>query len=128
MTGRSSIAPATKSRARPTPTSASHPDRSHALLDALRDLDLIRSWGRATVRRIDHVDEIGSLASNAIHRFGARGGGAPVYAYVVEGASGCVVVDSTRRIFNGRALRARVDARGKPLPPVRLSRPSAHPA
>jgi glyoxylase-like metal-dependent hydrolase (beta-lactamase superfamily II) len=55
------------------------------------------------------------MASNLIHRFGATGGGTPVNAYVVEGASGCVVVDSTLTVSDGRALRARVDELGKPL-------------
>ena len=55
------------------------------------------------------------MASNLIHRFGATGGGTPVNAYIVEGTSGCVVVDSTLTVSDGRALRARVDELGKPL-------------
>ena len=55
------------------------------------------------------------MACNLIHRFGASGGGTPVNAYIVEGASGCVVLDSTLTVSDGRALRARIDELGKPL-------------
>jgi glyoxylase-like metal-dependent hydrolase (beta-lactamase superfamily II) len=50
-----------------------------------------------------------------IHRFGATGGGTPVNAYVLEGASGVVAVDATLLVPDARALRARVDVLGKPL-------------
>jgi len=50
-----------------------------------------------------------------IHRFGATGGGTPVNAYILEGASGVVVVDATLLVPDARALRARVDGLGKPL-------------
>ena len=64
-------------------------------------------------------------ASNLIHRFGATGGGTPVNAYIVEGASGSVVVDSTLTVSDGSALRARVDELGKPLRGVVITH--AHP-
>src|SRR3954471_18280332 len=55
------------------------------------------------------------MTSPLIHRFGATGGGTPVNAYVLEGAKGTVVVDATLLVPDARALRARVDALGKPL-------------
>src|SRR6478735_3466296 len=50
-----------------------------------------------------------------VHGFGATGAGTPVNAYIVEGASGVAVVDATLTVSDGRALRERVDALGKPL-------------
>jgi glyoxylase-like metal-dependent hydrolase (beta-lactamase superfamily II) len=50
-----------------------------------------------------------------IHRFGATGGQTPVNAYLIEGSRGVVLVDATLTVSDGRALRARVDAIGKPL-------------
>jgi glyoxylase-like metal-dependent hydrolase (beta-lactamase superfamily II) len=50
-----------------------------------------------------------------VHRFGATGAGTPVNAYIVEGTSGVAVVDATLTVSDGRALRERVDALGKPL-------------
>jgi glyoxylase-like metal-dependent hydrolase (beta-lactamase superfamily II) len=55
------------------------------------------------------------MTSNLIHRFGATGGGTPVNAYIIESPSGCVVVDSTLTVSDGRALRARVEQIGKPM-------------
>jgi glyoxylase-like metal-dependent hydrolase (beta-lactamase superfamily II) len=55
------------------------------------------------------------MSSNLIHRFHATGGGTPVNAYIVEGRSGTVVVDSTLTVSDGRALRSSVDSLGKPL-------------
>ena len=55
------------------------------------------------------------MSSNLIHRFQATGAGTPVNAYIVEGRSGSVVIDSTLTVSDGRALRARVDELGKPL-------------
>lgn len=55
------------------------------------------------------------MASNLIHRFDATGGGTPVNAYIIEGSSGSVVVDSTLTVSDGRALRARVEELAKPL-------------
>src|SRR6516162_5468039 len=55
------------------------------------------------------------MSSNLIHRFQATGVGTPVNAYIVEGRSGSVVVDSTLTVSDGRALRARVDELAKPL-------------
>lgn len=46
---------------------------------------------------------------------GATGAGTPVNAYIISGTEGTVVVDSTLTVSDGRALRARVDALGKPL-------------
>ena len=55
------------------------------------------------------------MGSNQIHRFHATGAGTPVNAYIVEGTSGSVVVDSTLTVSDGRALRAHMDELGKPL-------------
>ena len=56
------------------------------------------------------------MASTAlVHRFGATAAGTPVNAYLVEGADGVVAVDATLTVSDGRALRARADALGKPL-------------
>ncbi len=55
------------------------------------------------------------MTSNLIHRFGAAGGGTPVNAYIIEGPSGSVVVDSTLTVSDGRALRGCVEELGKPL-------------
>lgn len=55
------------------------------------------------------------MTSNVIQRFGATGAGTPVNAYIISGTEGTVVVDSTLTVSDGRALRARVDALGKPL-------------
>jgi glyoxylase-like metal-dependent hydrolase (beta-lactamase superfamily II) len=60
-----------------------------------------------------------------IHRFAATGAGTPVNAYVLEGRTGSAVVDATLTVSDGRALRARVDALGKPLLGVVLTH--AHP-
>ena len=49
----------------------------------------------------------------------------PVNAYVVEGPEGVVVVDGTLTVAGGRALRARVEATGKPLAGVLVTH--AHP-
>lgn len=49
----------------------------------------------------------------------------PVNAYIVEGAEGVVVVDATLTQTSSRALRANVDAIGKPLQGVLLTH--AHP-
>lgn len=65
------------------------------------------------------------MSSNLIHRFQATGAGTPVNAYIVEGRSGAVVVDSTLTVSDGRALRARVDELGKPLLGVVITH--AHP-
>lgn len=65
------------------------------------------------------------MSSNLIHRFEATGAGTPVNAYIVEGRSGSVVVDSTLTVSDGRALRARVDELGKPLLGVVITH--AHP-
>ena len=65
------------------------------------------------------------MSSNLIHRFHATGAGTPVNAYIVEGRSGSVVVDSTLTVSDGRTLRARVDELGKPLLGVVITH--AHP-
>jgi glyoxylase-like metal-dependent hydrolase (beta-lactamase superfamily II) len=58
-----------------------------------------------------------------IHRFAATA--IPVNAYIVEGRAGVAVVDATLTVSDGRALRARVDALGKPLLAVVVTH--AHP-
>jgi len=58
-----------------------------------------------------------------VHRFQASL--LPVNAYLVETASGVVVVDATLGESDGRALRASVDALGKPLAAVLVTH--AHP-
>ena len=65
------------------------------------------------------------MSSKLIHRFHATGGGTPVNAYVVEGRSGTVVVDSTLTVSDGRALRESVEEIGKPLLGVVITH--AHP-
>jgi glyoxylase-like metal-dependent hydrolase (beta-lactamase superfamily II) len=65
------------------------------------------------------------MSSNLIHRFHATGGGIPVNAYIVEGRSGTVVVDSTLTVSDGRALRSSVQELGKPLLGVVITH--AHP-
>lgn len=65
------------------------------------------------------------MTSNLVHRFGATGGGAPVNAYIIESASGAVVVDATLTVSDGKALRTCVDALDKPLLGVVLTH--AHP-
>src|SRR6516165_4205004 len=65
------------------------------------------------------------MSSNLIHRFQATGAGTPVNAYIVEGRSGSVVIDSTLTVSDGRALRCRVDELGKPLLGVIITH--AHP-
>ena len=65
------------------------------------------------------------MSPNLIHRFQATGAGTPVNAYIVEGRSGSVVVDSTLTVSDGRALRARVDELDKPLLGVVITH--AHP-
>jgi glyoxylase-like metal-dependent hydrolase (beta-lactamase superfamily II) len=58
-----------------------------------------------------------------IHRFQASL--FPVNAYIVESSDACVVVDSTLGVSDGMALRARVEALGKPLAAVVVTH--AHP-
>ena len=65
------------------------------------------------------------MATTLIHRHQSDSGGTPVNAYVVEGESGLVVIDATLTVSGGRALRARVDALGKPLLGVVITH--AHP-
>jgi glyoxylase-like metal-dependent hydrolase (beta-lactamase superfamily II) len=55
------------------------------------------------------------MPQNLIHRFAAQGGGTPVNAYIIEGPSGAVVVDSTLTVSDARALRAHVGKLAKPL-------------
>ena len=52
----------------------------------------------------------------SVHRFEASL--FPVNAYLVETATGVVVVDATLGVSDGRALRARVEALRKPLAAV----------
>lgn len=65
------------------------------------------------------------MSSNLIHRFHATGAGTPVNAYIIEGASGSVVIDATLTVSDGRGLRARVEELGKPLLGVIITH--AHP-
>ena len=53
------------------------------------------------------------MALPVVHRFQASL--FPVNAYLVELPDGAIVIDSTLGMSDGRALRARVDATGKPL-------------
>jgi glyoxylase-like metal-dependent hydrolase (beta-lactamase superfamily II) len=55
------------------------------------------------------------MPTNFVHRFGATGGETPVNAYIIESPDGAVVIDGTLTVSDGRTLRARVDALGKPL-------------
>ena len=65
------------------------------------------------------------MPTNLIHRFHATSGGTPVNAYIVEGNSGAVVIDSTLTVSDARALRANVESLGKPLLGVVITH--AHP-
>jgi glyoxylase-like metal-dependent hydrolase (beta-lactamase superfamily II) len=58
-----------------------------------------------------------------VHRYQATGGGVPVNAYLVEGASGLVAVDATLTVADGRALRALADGLEKPLLGVVITHP-----
>lgn len=64
---------------------------------------------------------VGQMSTPLVHRHQAEDAGTPVNAYVLEGASGVVVVDATLTVSGGRGLRARVDALGKPLLGVALT-------
>ena len=57
----------------------------------------------------------------AVHRFQASL--FPVNAYVIETTAGPVVVDATLGVSDGRALRARVEALGRPLAAVIVTHP-----
>ena|SRR2546423_733724 len=59
----------------------------------------------------------------SIHRHSTGPNGALVNAYLVEGPTGVVAVDSTMVVPDCRALRARLDAVGKPLLAVLLTHP-----
>ena len=63
------------------------------------------------------------MAFPAVHRFEASL--LPVNAYLVELPDEVIVIDSTLGMSDGRALRARVDAAGKPLRAVIVTH--AHP-
>jgi glyoxylase-like metal-dependent hydrolase (beta-lactamase superfamily II) len=52
-------------------------------------------------------------AAPTVHRFQASA--FPVNAYLVETENGVIAVDSTMTVSDGRAIRARIDALGKPL-------------
>jgi glyoxylase-like metal-dependent hydrolase (beta-lactamase superfamily II) len=60
-----------------------------------------------------------------IHRYGATSLGTPVNAYIIESPSELVLVDTTLSVSDGRALRERIDALGKPLAAVVITH--AHP-
>lgn len=60
-----------------------------------------------------------------IHRFPATHEGAFVNAYLVEGASGVVAIDSLLTVSESRAMRAGLEGLGKPLLAVLLTH--AHP-
>ena len=65
------------------------------------------------------------MSATLIHRFHATGGGTPVNAYIIEGETGSVVVDSTLTVSDGRGLRAAVEELSKPLLGVVITH--AHP-
>jgi glyoxylase-like metal-dependent hydrolase (beta-lactamase superfamily II) len=60
-----------------------------------------------------------------VHRHGATTLGTPVNAYIIESPTDLVLVDSTLFVSDGRALRERLDALGKPLAAVVVTH--AHP-
>ena len=66
--------------------------------------------------------QVNETAIGTIHRF-TQTVGFPVNAYIIEGASGLVVVDSTLTVTDSKALRAKVDELGKPLRAVFLTHP-----
>jgi glyoxylase-like metal-dependent hydrolase (beta-lactamase superfamily II) len=60
-----------------------------------------------------------------VHRHGARMLGTPVNAYIIESPGELVLVDTTLAVTDGRELRERLDALGKPLAGVVITH--AHP-
>lgn len=56
-----------------------------------------------------------------VHRLSGGEGGIYANGYLVEGRTGVVAVDSALTVSTGRALRARLDALGKPLLAVLLT-------
>ncbi|MEO7729952.1 MAG: MBL fold metallo-hydrolase [Kofleriaceae bacterium] len=56
-----------------------------------------------------------------VHQVAASDAGLGVNCYLVEGAHGVVAIDSALTISDGKALRARLDALGKPLLAVLLT-------
>ena len=60
-------------------------------------------------------------ASPPVHQFPASPQGLSVNCYVVEGRRGLVAIDSALTISDGKSLRAKVDALGKPLLAVLLT-------
>lgn len=68
------------------------------------------------------LQQNGAAPGAVIHRF-TQTVGFPVNAYIIEGASGVVVVDATLTVTDSNALRAQVDSIGKPLQAVLLTHP-----
>jgi glyoxylase-like metal-dependent hydrolase (beta-lactamase superfamily II) len=62
-----------------------------------------------------------SLPSPEIHQFTASEAGLSVNCYVVEGEHGLVAIDSALTVSDSRALRAKLDALGKPLLAILLT-------
>jgi glyoxylase-like metal-dependent hydrolase (beta-lactamase superfamily II) len=65
------------------------------------------------------------MPETRIHRHSTGPEGASVNAYLVETSDGLVAVDGTLTVSDGRALRARLEALGKPLLAVLVTH--AHP-
>jgi len=61
------------------------------------------------------------LQAPVVHQVTASAQGLSVNGYIVEGEHGLVVVDSALTVSDSRALRARVDALGKPLLAILLT-------
>src|SRR5215813_1222420 len=59
--------------------------------------------------------------SPPIHQFAASTQGLMVNCYVVEGRNGLVAIDSALTVSDSKALRAKVDALGKPLRAILLT-------
>src|SRR5262252_2598233 len=60
-------------------------------------------------------------ASAPVHQFGASPQGLSVNCYVVEGRRCLVAIDSALTVSDSKALRAKVDALGKPLRAILLT-------
>src|SRR2546430_732298 len=62
-----------------------------------------------------------SSGAPPVHQLAASPQGLGVNCWVVEGKRGLVAIDSALTVSDGKALRARVDALGKPLVAILLT-------
>jgi glyoxylase-like metal-dependent hydrolase (beta-lactamase superfamily II) len=90
-----------------------------------RRLSLLTSFGwlvaAATVVSTAAASPKERTPAPVVHRFTASPAGLAVNGYVVEGTHGLVAVDSALTVSDARALRAKIDALGKPLLAILLT-------